>query len=455
MKISLSALPTDCPELSSPELSGIANQSPDNLKPWPNNPRTHSEKQLVKLKASIHRFGFTAPVLVDEFNVILSGHGRVQAAKELGLSTIPTRLISGLSETKKRAYVIADNKLSQLSGWDNNLLKSEMEILINEDFDIEVTGFSTAEIDIMMDGSEESVESNPDDLRPEDIDVTAVSQAGDLWQLGNHLLLCGDALNPDCYKMLMQGEMAQMVITDPPYNVKIKGNVCGSGQIQHKEFVMASGEMSTIQFTNFLSQAFKQIFNTLQDGGIVYSFMDWRHASEIADAANPIFGTPRQLCVWVKDNGGMGTFYRSQHELVYVFKKGDAPHINNFELGQHGRYRTNVWNYPGVNTFKGKGFELLALHPTVKPVSMIADAMRDCSHRKGIVLDPFAGSGTVLIAAERTGRHARAIELDPQYVDVAIKRWQRISGKQAILKATGQTWDQVSVDRQLTKHGEV
>ena len=350
------------PIFDSPELSGIINQSPDNLKPWPNNPRTHSEKQLVKLKASIHRFGFTAPVLIDELNVILSGHGRVQAAKELGLLTIPTRLISGLSETKKRAYVIADNKLSQLSGWDNNLLKSEMEILINEDFDIEITGFSTAEIDIMMDGSEEPVESNPDNLRPEDIVVTAVSQQGDLWQLGNHLLLSGDALNPDCYKMLMQGELAQMVITDPPYNVKIKGHVCGSGQIQHKEFAMASGEMSTSEFTNFLNKAFQQIFNTLQDGAIVYSFMDWRHASGIVEAANQIFGTPRQLCVWVKDNGGMGTFYRSQHELVYVFKKGKAPHINNFELGQHGRYRTNVWNYPGVNTFKGKGFELLALH---------------------------------------------------------------------------------------------
>lgn len=441
--------------IDSLETTGIINQPPDNLKPWPNNPRTHSEKQLVKLKASIQRFGFTAPVLVDELNVILSGHGRVQAARELGLSAIPTRLITGLSETKKRAYVIADNKLSQLSGWDNNLLKSEMEILITEDFDIEVTGFSTAEIDIMMDGTEESVESNPDDLRPEDIEVTAVSQEGDLWQLGNHLLLCGDALNPDCYTMLMQGELAQMVITDPPYNVKIKGHVCGSGQIKHKEFAMASGEMSTSEFTNFLSQAFQQIFNTLQEGAIVYSFMDWRHVSEIIEAANPIFGTPRQLCVWVKDNGGMGTFYRSQHELVYVFKKGDAPHINNFELGQHGRYRTNVWNYPGVNTFKGKGFELLALHPTIKPVSMIADAMRDCSHRKGVVLDPFAGSGTVLIAAERTGRHARAIELDPQYVDVAIKRWQRITGKQAILKATELTWDQVSVERKLAKDGEV
>jgi DNA modification methylase len=180
--------------------------------------------------------------------------------------------------------------------------------------------------------------------------------------------------------------------------------------------------------------------------------MDWRHAREIQDAARALFGSPRQLCVWAKDNGGMGTFYRSQHELVFVFKKGDAPHINNFELGQHGRYRTNVWNYPGVNTFKGKGYELLALHPTVKPVSLIADAIRDCSHRKGIVLDPFAGSGTILIAAERTGRYARAIELDPQYVDVSVKRWQRVTGAQAILAATGQTWDQVRAERLSAKN---
>lgn len=436
-------------------VSGIIEQSPDELKPWPNNPRTHSDKQLVKLKASIQKFGFTAPVLVDESNVILSGHGRVQAAKELGLVTIPTRLISGLTEAKKRAYVIADNKLSQLSGWDNNLLKAEMEILIQEDFDIEATGFSTAEIDIMLDGTEESVGSDPDDLQPEDIVGEIVSRYGDLWQLGNHFLLCGDALNIDCYKAVMQGDLAQMSITDPPYNVPIEGHVCGSGKVKHKEFAMASGEMSPSEFTGFLSKAFSHMHAFAQDGAILYSFMDWRHAREVLDAASPLFGSPRQLCVWAKDNGGMGTFYRSQHELVFVFKKGDAPHINNFELGQHGRYRTNVWNYPGVNTFKGKGYELLALHPTVKPVSLIADAMRDCSHRKGIVLDPFAGSGTVLIAAERTGRHARAIEFDPQYVDVAILRWQRVTGKQAVLVLTGQTWEQVRAERSIAKNGEV
>lgn len=428
-------------------ISGIIERSPADLKPWPSNPRTHSEKQLVKLKASIRKFGFTAPILVDEKETILSGHGRVEAANELGLETIPVRIILGLTEAEKRAYVIADNKIALLSKWDDKLLKAEMEILIQDDFDIETTGFSTAEIDIMFDGVVEPVGGNPDDLQEEDIAEEVVSREGDLWRLGNHYLLCGNALDPNCYKAVMQDDQSQMVITDPPYNVPINGHVCGSGKTKHKEFAMASGEMSPSEFTGFLNVGLSHIHAFAQDGAIVYIFMDWRHLTEVHDAARPLFGSPFQFCVWAKDNGGMGTFYRSQYELIFVFKKGDAAHINNFELGQHGRYRTNVWSYPGVNTFKGKGRELLALHPTVKPVSMIADAIRDCSHRKGIVLDPFAGSGTILIAAERTGRRARAIELDPQYVDVGIMRWQRVTGKQAILAATGQTWEQVRAER--------
>jgi DNA modification methylase len=379
--------------------------------------------------------------------VILSGHGRVQAAKELGLEQIPTRVLAGLSEAKKRAYVIADNKIAQLSGWDQALLKSELEILIREEFEIEATGFSTAEIDLMFDGPEEVSGTDPDDLQADDIPKEVASRKGDLWQLGRHRLLCGDALVPDGYMAVLQDGLAQMIITDPPYNVPIAGHVCGSGKIQHKDFAMASGEMSQPEFTAFLNAAFSQLHAFSQDGAIQFIFMDWRHSREIQDAALPLFGSPRQLCVWAKDNAGMGTFYRSQHELVFVFKKGEAPHINNFELGQHGRYRTNVWNYPGVNTFKGKGYELLALHPTVKPVGLIADAIRDCSHRQGSVLDPFAGSGTVLVAAERTGRAAHAIELDPQYVDVAVMRWQRVTGREAVLAATGQTWAQVRAER--------
>jgi DNA modification methylase len=435
------------PEILASSGNGIVEKSLSMLKPWPGNPRTHSEKQLAKIKASIRKFGFTAPVLIDEDNVILSGHGRVMAAKELGLELIPTREISGLSQAKKRAYVIADNKIAEQSKWDGGLLKSELNLLMQEEFDIETTGFSTAEIDLLFDDSPEPGSADPDDLRPEDVQSEIVSRLGDLWVLGSHRLLCGNSLDAANYELLLQGQLVQLVIQDPPFNVPIKGHVCGSGKIKHKEFAMASGEMTQSEFTAFLNTVFSHLKVVMQDGAILFNFMDWRHMREVLDGAGPVFGEMRQLCVWAKDNGGMGSFYRSQHELVFVFKKGDAPHINNFELGQFGRYRTNVWNYPGVNTFKGKGYELLAMHPTVKPVSLIADALRDCSHRKGIVLDPFAGSGTILIAAERTGRHARAIEFDPQYVDVAIARWQRITGKQAVLESTGQTWEEVRAAR--------
>ena len=422
-------------------------RAPADLKPWPNNPRKHSVKQLTKLQASIKEFGFIAPVITDETGVVLSGHGRLEAAKALKLSVIPTRVVSGLTEDQKRAYVIADNKLAQLSDWDDKLLKGELEILTAADFSVEATGFSTAEIDIMFDGVEKPETNDPDDLQPEDIAPEIVSKLGDLWVLDNHRLVCGNALEKSAYDAVMKGEKAQMVITDPPYNVKIDGHVCGNGSIKHQEFIMASGEMSQSEFTAFLNKAGMLIREFSQDGAIIYSFMDWRHSWELQAALTPVFGPQRQLCVWVKDNAGMGTFYRSQHELVFVYKKGDAPHVNNFELGQHGRYRANVWNYPGVNTFKGKGYELLALHPTVKPAALIADAIRDCSHRKGAILDPFVGSGTLLVAAERTGRQARAIELDPQYVDVSVQRWQRVTGKQAVLEATGQTWDQVRAER--------
>lgn len=427
--------------------SGLIDRAPTDLKPWPGNSRTHNDKQLAKLKTSIQKFGFTAPVLIDEAGNILGGHGRVKAAIDLELPTIPTRVIGGLSEAQKRAYVIADNKLAQLAGWDETLLKKELELLIAENFDIETTAFSTAEIDILLDGAEEPSGSNPDDLQPDDIVAEVISRAGDLWKLGDHSLLCADARSPDSYETLMRGALAEMVISDPPYNVPIDAHVCNSEKIHHNELKNASGERTPGEFTAFLNTVFSHTHDSSQDGAIHFYFIDWRHSMEIQKAAKPFFGSPLQLCVWVKDNASMEGFYGSQHELVFVFKKGEAPHINNFELGQHGRYRTNVWKYAGVNAFQSKGHELLALYPTVKPVSLIADALRDCSHRKGIILDPFAGSGTTLIAAERTGRQARAIELDPQYVDVGVMRWQRVTGKQAVLEETGQTWDQVRAGR--------
>lgn len=433
-------------EISTPEISEIIYRSPHDLKSWPNNPRKHSEKQRTKLKANIEKFGFTNPPIVDETATILSGHGRIEAAIELGLPMIPVRVISGLTEADKVAFVIADNKLGLESDWDDTLLKAQMEIIIQNDFNIELTGFSTAEIDIMFDGAEKPAASDPDDLQPDDMVEEVVSRVGDLYQLGDHLLLCGNALETSSYQNVMQDDSAQMIISDPPFNMAISGHLCGKGKVKHDEFPMASGEMSQEEFTDFLSKALSHMHASTREGAIIYLFIDWRHLQEMLDATKALFGAPRQLCVWAKTNGGMGTFYRSQHELVFVFKKGNAPHVNNFELGQHGRYRTNVWSYAGVNSF-GNNQALLKLHPTVKPVSLIADAIRDCSHRKGIVLDPFAGSGTILIAAERTGRYVRAIELDPHYVDIAVMRWQRVTGNEAVLAATGQTFDQVRAER--------
>jgi len=396
------------PHHTKPAISGIVEQRPSVLKPWANNPRRHNPKQLFKLKKSIGKFGFTIPILVDETRVILAGEARWQVAQELELDAAPTRVISGLTQADKRAYVLADNKLALLSNWDAELLRDEIQLLIDEDFEIDLTGFSTVEIDLLIEQPLADAE-----LRPQDVPEQMVSHLGDRWVLGEHRLLCGDALSPASYSSLLGSDQAQMVITDPPYNVKINGHPGGLGKIKHKEFVMASGEMSSPAFIEFLRSASEQLKTFTVAGAIQYIFMDWRHQAELLAATQPIFGAPKQLCVWVKDNAGMGSMYRSQHELVFVFKTGTDRHVNNFELGQHGRYRTNVWSYPGINA--GRGRELLALHPTVKPVAMIADAIQDCSHRQGLILDPFAGSGTVLVAAERTGRRARAIELDPQY----------------------------------------
>jgi DNA modification methylase len=423
---------------------GIALRKPSDLVPWEGNPRTHSEKQLTALMGSIKQLGFQVPVITNEDGIILAGHGRVEAAKRLGLKEIPTIVAAGLSKAEQRAFVLGDNKIASMSKWDNQLLRSEIQFLLDADFHIETTGFSTCEIDIMLDDCDDPEELPGDALQPEDIEEQIITaRPDDLWVLGKHRLFCGDALELSSYGPLFKsGEVAQMCITDPPYNVKINGHVTGKGQKKHEEFVMASGEMSPGEFTDFLGKACENISSYTQEGGAVFCFMDWRHMREILDAGEQVFGNLKQLCIWNKDNAGMGTFYRSQHEMVFVFRNGEGEIINNFELGQYGRYRSNVWNYPGVNTFTGKGYKKLALHPTVKPVSLIADAVRDCSHRNGLVLDPFAGSGTILIACERSGRAARAIEYEPKYIDVAIRRWQRVTGKSAVHERTGLTFNE-------------
>ena len=332
--------------------------------------------------------------------------------------------------------MLADNKLAELAGWDPDILAIELQGLLDVEFeDLELTGFSLGEIDnILSDASEKSAaEPGPENAIPDEVGA-AVSRFGDLWNLGSHRLMCGDARNETDYQRLLDGRRADVVLTDPPYNVRIGGNVSGLGKARHSEFAMASGEMSEAEFTAFLS-AFLALAKTYSiAGAILFVFMDWRHLFEMSVAARTNGLELKNLIVWAKDNAGMGSFYRSKHELCFVFKSGEGPHLNTFELGQHGRYRTNVWEYAGVNTFRAGRADDLAMHPTVKPTAMMADAIRDVTKRGALVLDPFAGSGTTLIAAEKTGRTCCAIEYDPRYCDVIVRRWQAYTGKTATLE---------------------
>jgi len=421
----------------------------DRLAPYKGNARTHSKKQIEQIAASIRRFGFVNPILIDDRGGIIAGHGRVAAAKLLGLAAVPTLQISHLSETEKRAYILADNKLAENAGWDREMLAIELQGLIDLDFEVDLTGFEVPEIDVILqDADAAKAEANgPEDKIPETRRDACVSRRGDIWILGKHRMICGSALEEDDYVRLLGKEIAEFVFTDPPYNVRIDGNVCGKGAIRHHEFAMASGEMSKEAFTEFLTTAFRHLVAHSSDGSIHEICIDWRHIQEMMAAGNRAYSELKNLCVWAKKNAGMGTFYRSRHELVFVWKAGTGPHLNNFELGQHGRTRTNVWEYAGISSIGPKRLEQLAMHPTVKPVALVADAIKDCSKRGGIILDPFLGSGTTLIAAEQTERRGRGIELEPCYVDVAIRRWQDYTGKAATLAATGQTFEMIVDER--------
>jgi DNA modification methylase len=420
------------------------------LRPYTKNARTHSKKQIWQIAESIKRFGFTNPVLISDDDEIIAGHGRVEAAKLLGIESLPTVRLSHLNAAQRRAYIIADNKLALNAGWDREVLAIELQALIDLDFDVEITGFSLAEIDLVLDEAGESSpnpEHDADDEVPPLIDVLATTRPGDLWLLGRHRLLCGDSRNRHSFDRLLERERTNLVFTDPPYNVPIDGHVCGLGRIRHREFAMGAGEMSRQAFTAFLQVTLGHAAASCRDGALAVVCMDWRHMGELIAAGEAVFSELKNVCVWNKTNGGMGSFYRSKHELVFVFKVGSAPHINTFGLGDTGRYRTNVWDYAGVNSLRSGRTEDLAMHPTIKPVALVAEAIKDCSRRGGIVLDPFGGSGTTLIAAEKTGRLARLVEFDPAYCDQILRRFDRVTGKQAKLATTEQTFEAVAEER--------
>lgn len=418
------------------------------LHPYARNARRHSKKQIEKIAASLIQFGFVNPILVNGKGEIIAGHGRSAAATHLGLKEVPVIELDHLSPEQVMAYRIADNRLAELSEWDEEILAIEFKTLLEFEtsFDIGVTAFEMGRIDSVLSGKQAAKGDDPADAIAEQTGP-AVTVLGDLWQLGRHRLLCADARERGSYERLLAGTAAQLVFTDPPYNCRIRGHVSGLGKLTHREFVMGSGEMSEAEFTGFLKTVLGHLAAVSVDGSIHYVCMDWRHMEELLAAGTEAYAELKNLVVWGKDNAGMGSFYRSQHELVFVFKNGTGPHINNFLLGETGRHRTNLWSYPGVNKTRRGREDELGMHPTVKPVALVADAIMDCSKRAGVVLDPFGGSGTTIIAAERVGRRGYVLELDPLYVDVALRRWEKLHGTPARHVETGLTFDEMAARR--------
>ena len=431
----------------------IKYKDPRRLRPRLKNPRTHTAKQIKQIAASIKEFGFLNPILTDRADGIIAGHARVEAAKLIGMSDVPTVRVDHLTPAQIRAFVIADNRLAENAGWDRELLTLELqELSIELNFDVTVTGYQTAEVDLLISELTGGAPDEADEIPEIDRSVPAVSRSGDRWRIGDHFLLCGDALSKNSYVDLLGAQKAQMVFADPPYNVAITGNVSGLGKVKHREFAMASGEMSPHEYTKFLGAAFIRLADFSTNGSIHFICMDWRHIRELLEAAAKPYSELKNLCVWAKTNPGMGSLYRSQHELVYVFKKGTAPHVNNVELGRFGRNRTNIWNYPGTNIVGKNRDAEIAMHPTVKPLALVADAILDCSKRGGIVLDVFAGSGTTLIAAEKTGRRGYGIEIDPHYTDIIIRRFYEVYGLKAIHTGSKLDFGSLGNKRSEEKH---
>lgn len=423
------------------------------LNPNVKNPRTHTNKQIRQIAESIRTFGFNVPLIIDRDLRVIAGHGRLLACQRLGLTEVPAIRIDHLSEEQIVAFTIADNRLTENAEWDEKLLGEQLQILSNVDLDfsVEITGFETSEIDLFIDNltSDSGDGTDPADILPDPNGGSVVTRHSDCWILGSHRLVCGDATNSRSFSQLMNGRRAQMIFTDPPYNDPIDGYVTGFGKIHHPEFIAGSGEMSSGEFQSFLKSTITNLVQHSAAGSLHFICMDWRHSRELLAASRARYSELKNICVWVKENAGQGSLYRSQHELVFVFKAGKKSHRNNVQLGKSGRYRTNVWNYRRVNSLTRNSDEscLPGMHPTIKPVELVADAILDCTRRKEVVLDPFLGSGTTLIAAERTGRVCFGMELDPRYVDVIVRRWQTYTGLVAIHEQTGRSFSEIAGDR--------
>jgi len=394
------------------------------LRPYEGHARNHSGKKLAKLRRLVAAFGQVAPIVVDGKGTIIDGHALWRVLRELDYDEVAVAVVSGRSDPEIRALRLALNRLPQDAKWDDEKLRSEFQSLIDLSFDLDLTGFEAPEIDLVLEVDIPKANVIEDETIP--ALQEPVSLIGDVWLCGKHRIGCCDALDAAAVSAVMGEAKAAMVFTDPPYNVPIEGFVSGMGGTRHAEFLQASGEMTEAEFTAFLTNAIRVQQSNVRVGASMFVCMDWRHVSELLSAAKQNAAVVDNICVWVKTNAGMGSLYRSQHELVFVLRNGTGgSRRNNVELGKHGRNRSNVWTYRGMNAFGSGRDELLASHPTVKPVLMIADAIRDVTKRGEIVLDTFLGSGSTLMAAEETGRLCYGSDLEPRYVDVAVRRCKR------------------------------
>lgn len=427
--------------------SSVVLRSPADLRPNPRNARVHSKRQIKQIERSMKATGFIGAIVVDEHMTILAGHARWEAAKRAGLERVPTLMAEGLSEPQKRMFVLADNKLGENSSWDRKILAGELidlkDVLSSLNLELDLTGFEPAEADALF-ADFYDPETDPLDIPPP-VPHTPVTRPGDMWHLGEHRILCGDARSPGDLDRLMGGTRAHMAILDPPYNDSVS-HVQGRGRIKHPEFAFASGEMTSNEYIAFLAESLRNVVRVSRDGSPHYVFMDWRHIAELVTAARDIYGAFLNICVWTKSNPGQGSFYRSQHEMIGVFRVGKGSSLNNVQLGRFGRNRSNVWAYPGVSGFAAGRLDLLKLHPTTKPIALIADAIRDCTKRNDLVLDTFLGSGSAILAAGKIGRHCYGIEYEPRYVDVAIVRWMNATKLEAV-HAGGQTFSELKASR--------
>lgn len=441
---------------SRPNFDAIRHQieyvPPDSLNLPRRSLRRHTKAHVRKIAAKIDRDGFIIPMVADDDLGLVIGFARLEAAKLLGLAEVPIIRVKHLPEERLEALRIFDNKIVEESDWDFEALDVAFESIFAMDsgFDISATGFEVAEVDALK-GKRRTAELNDlDDTRAPEPTCVPVSRAGDMWLCGRHRLICGSSLDPDCVDALIGDAEIAQVVTDPPFNLPRRAF---SSNERHDDFAQGAGELDRAGFTRFLSRAFRTVQPYLADGALVYSFMDYKHIVELILAGEAAGMSYLQLLVWAKGRAGQGSFYRSGHELVGVFRHGSAQHRNNIALGKFGRNRSNVLSYPGVMGSAGAK-KALAMHPTVKNVAMLADLMLDASAPGEAIFDGFGGSGSTLIAAEKTDRIAYLCEISPGFVDIAVDRFNALGVGEARLAATGQTFTEVAADRAADANGE-